>query len=80
MNDERGVDYGSLFLCLPKGFVFVSGGAADVAHSRQFADVELPVLVSGIVAKKGSRDILFANLWLPDLLGGLVLLFFNRVV
>ena len=36
-------------LSLQKGFVFVSGGAADVAHSCQFADVELPVFVGGIV-------------------------------
>ena len=32
-----------------EGFVFVGRSAADVAHSRQFADVELPVLVGGIV-------------------------------
>ena len=40
------------FLRFQKAFVFVCGGAADVAHSRQFADVQLPVLVGGIVAEK----------------------------
>ena len=35
MNDERGVDYGSLFLCLPKGFVFVSGGAAGAVSAAK---------------------------------------------
>ena len=39
---------GSRFpLPFQKGFVFVSGGAADVAHSRQFADIELSVLMVG---------------------------------
>ena len=40
-------------LCFQKALVFVGGGAADVAHSCQFTDVELPVLVGGIVAEKG---------------------------
>ena len=30
------------FLCFQKAFVFVGGGAADIADSRQFADVQLP--------------------------------------
>ena len=33
-----------VLLFLQKGFVFICGGAADVAYSRQFADVQLPVL------------------------------------
>jgi len=48
-------------------FVFVSGGSADGAHSRQFADAQLPVFAGGIVAKKGGRDDLFAHLRTPDL-------------
>jgi len=40
------------FLSFQKALVFVNGGTADVAHSRQFADVELPVFVGGIVAEK----------------------------
>jgi hypothetical protein len=32
-----------------KGFIFVCGGAADVAHSRQLADVQLPVFMGGSV-------------------------------
>ena len=56
------------FLCFQKGFVFVNGGAADVAHSRQLADVELTVFVGGIVAEKTCRDVLFADLRPPDLL------------
>ena len=41
-------------LCFQKAFVFVGGGSADVAHSCQFADVQLPVFVGGIVAKEKS--------------------------
>ena len=36
---RQGANHGFLSLCFQKGFVFVGGGAADVAHSRQFADV-----------------------------------------
>ena len=54
-------------LSLQKGFVFVGGGAADVAHSRQFADVQLPVLMGGIVPEKGRGDVVFAHLRPPDL-------------
>jgi hypothetical protein len=34
------------FLCFQKAFVFVGGGAADIAGPCQFADVQLPVFVS----------------------------------
>ena len=47
--------------------MLVDGGAADVAHSRQFADVELPVFVGGIVAEKTCGDVLFTHLRPPDL-------------
>ena len=57
-----GATFGSRYLCFQKGFVFVSGGAADIAHSRQFADVELAVFVGGIVAEKTCGDVLFAHL------------------
>ena len=50
-----------------KALVFVGGGSADVAHSRQFADGQLPVLVGGIVAEETCRDVLFAYLRTPDL-------------
>ena len=50
-----------------EGFVFVGGGAADVAHSRQFADVQLTVLVGGVVAEECGGDVLFAHLRSPDL-------------
>ena len=53
------------FLCFQKAFVFVCGGAADIAHSRQFADVQLPVFVGGIVPQKGGGDVLFAYLRPP---------------
>ena len=51
-----------------KCFVFVGGSAADVADSCQFADVQLAVLVGGIVPQKGGGDVLFAHLRPPDLL------------
>ena len=54
-------------LSLQKGFVFVGGGAANVAHSRQFADVELSVLVGGLVPQKCGGDVLFTHLRTPDL-------------
>ena len=43
------------FLCFPKCLVLISGCSADVAHSRQFADVPLPVFVGGVMAKDGGR-------------------------
>jgi hypothetical protein len=49
-------NHGFPFSRFQKALVFVGGGAADVAHSRQFADVQLPVFVGGIVAEKGSGD------------------------
>jgi hypothetical protein len=49
------------FLCFQKFYVFVSGGSTDVARSRQFADVQLPVFVGGIVAKEGCGDDLFVR-------------------
>ena len=55
-------NHGFPFLSLQKGFVFVSGGAADVADPRQFADVQLTVFVSGIVAQKCNREIIFSYL------------------
>ena len=55
-------------LSLQKAFVFVGGGAADVAYSRQFADVQFPVFVCGIVSQKGGGDVLFAYLRTPDLM------------
>ena len=58
MSKSGSLDWLPLSLCLQKALVFVGGGAADVAHSRQFADVELPVLVCGVVAKKGGGDVL----------------------
>ena len=57
----------SLLSRFQKGFIFVGGGAADVAHSRQFADVELPVLMGGVVAQERCGDVLFAHLRTPDL-------------
>ena len=36
-------------LAFQKAFVFVGGGAADVADPCQFADVQLPVLVGADV-------------------------------
>ena len=56
-----------VLLFLQKGFVFICGGAADVADPRQFADGQLPVLVGGIVPQKGSGDVLFTHLRTPDL-------------
>ena len=35
------------FLCFQKALVFVSGSAADVAHSRQFAVLSCPFLWAG---------------------------------
>ena len=52
-------------LCFRKGFVFVCGCSADVAHSRQFADVQLPVLMRGIVAEECDGDFLFTHLRSP---------------
>ena len=49
-----------MLLCFQKSNVLVCGGSADVAHSRQFADVELTVFVCGIVAEKTCGDVLFA--------------------
>ena len=37
-----GATFGSRYLCFQKALVFVNGGAADVADSCQFADVQLP--------------------------------------
>ena len=62
-----GATVGSRFLCFQKALVFVGCGSADVAHSCQFADVELPVFVGGIVAEKTCGDVLFAYLRTPDL-------------
>lgn len=56
------------FLSLQEGFIFISGGAADVADPRQFADVQLPVFVGGIVAEECGGDVLFTHLRPPDLL------------
>ena len=53
--------HGSLFLCFQKVLVFVGGGSADIAHSCQFADVQLTVLVGGIVAEEGGGDVLSIN-------------------
>ena len=55
------------FILLPKANVFVGGGAADVAHPRQFADVQLLVLMGGIVPEKYRRNVLFAHLRPPNL-------------
>ena len=49
-------------LCFQKAFVFVGGGAADVADPCQFTDVELSVFMGGIVAEKTCGDVLFAHL------------------
>ena len=57
--------YRSLLSRFQKALVFVSGGAADVAHSCQFADVELPFLVGGIVAEECGGDVLFTHLRTP---------------
>ena len=54
-------------LYFQKALVFVGGGSADVAYSRQFADVELSVLMGGIVTEKTCGDVLFAYLRTPDL-------------
>ena len=54
-------------LCFQKGFVFVGGCSADIAHSCQFADVELSVLMGGIVTEKTCGDVLFAYLRTTDL-------------
>ena len=56
-----------LYLVKEKSNVFVGGGSADVAHSCQFADVELPVFVGGIVPQKYGGGVLFAYLRTPDL-------------
>ena len=56
----------SIFM-LPKGFVFVGGGAADVADPCQFTDVQLPVLMGRIVAEKHGVDVLFTHLRPLDL-------------
>lgn len=56
-----------LYLSFQKGFVFIGGGAADVAQVCQFADVQLPVFVGGIVAEEGGGDVLFAYLRISDL-------------
>ena len=55
-------------LCFQKALVFVGCGSADVAHSCQFADIQLLALVGGIVAKKTCGDVLLAYLRTPDLL------------
>ena len=44
------------FLYFLKGFVFVGGGAADVADPCQFADVQLPVFVDGIAIGDDLHD------------------------
>ena len=62
ITNESREPHGSLALCFQKGFVFVGGGAADVAHSRQFADVQLPVLMGRIVEVKGGEDFLLCDL------------------
>ena len=53
------------FLCFQKAFLFVAGGAADVADPCQFADVQLPVFVGRIVPQKRGGDVLFAHLRPP---------------
>ena len=60
IRQERGI-VPLLFLCFQKSNVFVGCRSADVAHSRQFADVELPVFVGGIVPQKYGGDVLFAE-------------------
>lgn len=42
-------------LCFQKYNVFVCGGSADVADPCQFADIQLPVFESGIVAEEDWR-------------------------
>ena len=44
-------NHGFPFSRFQKALVFVGGGAADVAHSRQFTDVELPVFVGDSAAE-----------------------------
>ena len=51
---------GSLFSRFQKAFVFVGGGAADVADPHKFADVQLPIFIGGIMSQKGSGHILVA--------------------
>ena len=51
-----GATVGSRFLYFQKCFVFIGGGSADVTHSRQLADVQLPVFVGGIVPQKYGGD------------------------
>jgi len=52
----------SNYLLFPKSNVLVGCGSADVAHSCQFADVQLPILMDGIVVQKGGEDVFFAPL------------------
>ena len=54
-------------LSFQKSNVFVCCGSADVADPCQFADVELSVLMGGIVAEKTCGDVLFIHLRTPDL-------------
>ena len=54
-------NHGFPFLRFQKALVFVGGGSADVAHSRQFADVELPVFVGGAMPEECGGDIFFAH-------------------
>ena len=54
-------------LFFQKRFVFVGGGSTDVANPCQFTDVKLPVLMCGVVAKKGGGNVLFTHLRTPDL-------------
>ena len=51
-----GATLGSRYLRFQKALIFVCGGSADVAYSRQFADVQLPVFVGGIVSQKYGGD------------------------
>ena len=79
--------YRSLLSRFQKALVFVGGGAADVAHSRQFADVQLPVFVGGIVPQKYGGDFLFCGrrplqmvLFLQHPFPGIVLNIFPNLV
>ena len=57
-----GAALGSRYLRFQKALIFVGGGSVDVAHSRQFADVQLPVFVGGIVSQKYGGNVPFPHL------------------
>ena len=49
-------------LCFQKRNVFVNGRSAQIAHPRQFCDIELPVLIGWIMRSEDCGDAVLGGL------------------